>query len=64
MKDRIKDEDRLQSVMRLIDLDGSGTIEYTEFLVASLNPSELLNIEHYCKAFDYFDIDHSGGISF
>ena len=50
--------------MRLIDLDGSGTIEYTEFLISALNPRSFLKASHYEKAFDYFDIDHSGDISY
>ena len=29
-------------MMRLIDLDGSGRIEYTEFLIAALNPRAYL----------------------
>ena len=64
MKERVKDEERLQSIMRLIDLDGSGQIEYTEFLISALNPRMMLTAEHYARAFDYFDIDHSGGISY
>jgi len=38
MKEQIKDEKRLKTMMRLIDLDGSGNIEFTEFLVAVSNP--------------------------
>ena len=50
--------------MRLIDLDGSGQIEYTQFLISALNPRKFLNESHYARAFDYFDIDHSGDISY
>jgi Ca2+-binding EF-hand superfamily protein len=33
-------------------------------LISALNPKIALKTEHYEKAFDYFDIDHSGGISY
>lgn len=33
--------------MRLIDLDGSGQIEYTEFLISALNPKAILKSQHY-----------------
>jgi Ca2+-binding EF-hand superfamily protein len=64
MKERISDEERLTMLMRLIDLDNSGRIEYTEFLIAALNPREYLKQEHYERVFEYFDIDHSGDISY
>jgi calcium-dependent protein kinase len=64
MKGRIKDEDRLLMIMRMMDLDGSGKIEYTEFLIAAMNPKSYLKREHYERAFEYFDIDHSGDISY
>lgn len=64
MKTRITDPDRLDMMMRLIDLDGSGKIEYTEFVIAALNPKSYLKREHYERAFEYFDIDHSGDISY
>jgi len=47
MTEYVKDEKRLKHIMRLIDLDGSGKIEYTEFLVGVTNPKEQLKIEHY-----------------
>jgi calcium-dependent protein kinase len=64
MKGRIVDTERLEMMMRLIDLDGSGKIEYTEFVIAALNPKSYLKREHYERAFEYFDIDHSGDISY
>lgn len=48
----------------MIDTNGSGHIDYTEFLVAGLNPKSSLNESHFEQAFQYFDIDHSGAITF
>ena len=50
--------------MRIIDTNGSGHIDYTQFLVAALDPSKALTEIHFEQAFQYFDIDHSGVITF
>lgn len=50
--------------MRVIDTNGSGHIDYTEFLVAGINPKKFLTEQHFEQAFQYFDIDHSGAITF
>jgi calcium-dependent protein kinase len=50
--------------MRIIDTNGSGLIDYTEFLVAAIDPKTALNEFHFEQAFQYFDIDHSGVITF
>lgn len=33
--------------MRVIDTNDSGQIDYTEFLVAGINPKEVLNAQHF-----------------
>merc|ERR1712137_1085468 len=46
-----------------VDSDNSGYIDYTEFVVASMNESEM-NSEDFLKAaFKMFDKDGSGSIS-
>jgi Ca2+-binding EF-hand superfamily protein len=50
--------------MRVIDTNGSGYIDLTEFIVAGLNVKENVTREHFEQAFAYFDMDHSGIISF
>ena len=49
--------------MRVIDTNGSGQIDFTEFIVAALEP-EALTAKHFEQAFSYFDIDHSGSITY
>lgn len=46
-----------------IDVDGSGTIEYSEFLMATMNESALISSEKLRAAFKMFDKDGSGTIS-
>ena len=50
--------------MRIIDTNGSGHIDYTQFLVAGIDPKKCLTQHHFEQAFQYFDIDHSGAITF
>jgi len=51
-------------LVNVIDTNCSGEIEYTEFLVAGLSSDEFMKREHFEKAFAYFDIDHSGTITY
>lgn len=57
-------EERVSFLMRVIDTNSSGHIDYTEFLVAGLDPKRMLTEYHFEQAFQYFDIDHSGAITF
>jgi Ca2+-binding EF-hand superfamily protein len=41
--------------MQSIDLDGNGTIDYNEFLAATLNRSKLLSKQNLEAAFKTFD---------
>ena len=50
-------------IMGLIDVDGSGFIEYEEFLRASLNKDKLLTTENLQVVFNMFDKDKSGKIT-
>ena len=46
-----------------IDLDGNGTIDYTEFVMATINEKNLVTNERLLQAFKMFDKDNSGSIS-
>ena len=50
------------AVIDKIDINGSGQIYFTEFVVASLNQSSLLYKNKIKKAFDLFDADNNGFI--
>ena len=53
----------IEEIFKSIDTDGSGCIEYTEFISASLDKSLYLKKEKLKDAFSLFDIDHNGKIS-
>ena len=42
------------------DVDGNGTIDYIEFITATMDRYRLERDEHLYKAFQYFDKDSSG----
>ena len=42
------------------DVDGNGTIDYIEFITATMHRHRLEREEHLYKAFQYFDKDNSG----
>ena len=46
-----------------VDINGNGTIDYSEFLAANLQLSELLTNEKLQAAFNLFDIDQNGRIT-
>ena len=46
-----------------IDLDGNGTIDYTEFVMATMNEQNLITDKRLRQAFELFDADKSGALS-
>eukprot|EP00928_Gymnodinium_smaydae_P038331 TRINITY_DN26464_c0_g1_i1.p1 TRINITY_DN26464_c0_g1~~TRINITY_DN26464_c0_g1_i1.p1 ORF type:complete len:712 (-),score=107.19 TRINITY_DN26464_c0_g1_i1:290-2392(-) len=54
---------QMGAIMRRVDVDGSGELEYTEFLAAMLSPEQYLQ-EAVCKgAFCILDVDGDGELS-
>ncbi|XP_020096095.1 calcium-dependent protein kinase 20-like [Ananas comosus] len=58
---QISDADA-QILMNAADVDGSGTLDYGEFVAVSIHLKKLGNDEHLRKAFAYFDQNRSGYI--
>ena len=50
-------------VMNTVDTDGSGFIEYSEFITAAINHDTLLSKNNLEAAFNACDRDHSGSLS-
>jgi len=50
-------------MIKLADADGSGFLEYDEFITAAMNPKELYSKHNLMRAFKLFDSDKSGTIS-
>lgn len=45
-----------------IDIDKSGTIDYTEFVMATMNDKHTMTVENLQQAFRLFDKDGNGSI--
>ena len=64
MVDTKKDlEQEVDRVMKIIDVDGNGFIEYEEFLRASLDKNKILTQENVQIVFKLFDVNNKGSIS-
>lgn len=55
-------QEELERIIAYSDAHGSGKIEYTDFIVASINQKKFLDKERLITAFKYFDVDDSGYI--
>ncbi|CAD8127113.1 unnamed protein product [Paramecium sonneborni] len=53
----------VQNIMGLVDMDGSGTIDYTEFIIASMDRKKAVQMQKLKEAFQIFDKDRNGFIS-
>jgi len=49
--------------LKLADIDGSGEIDYSEWLIATMNKKNLISEDKVRNAFNFFDKDGSGSIS-
>ena len=54
---------QIEDMMREMDIDRSGRIDYSEFLASSIEEHIYLQEEKLCSAFKIFDRDNSGKIS-
>lgn len=59
----IQAENEVEKIMKEVDSDQSGFIDYAEFLKAALDTRKILSIENLRSAFRNFDKDSSGKIS-
>jgi len=57
------DKETLEKMFDSVDIDESGFIDYSEFVIASMNEKTLLTNEKLQAAFKMFDKDGSGLIS-
>ncbi|XP_047330295.1 calcium-dependent protein kinase 17-like [Impatiens glandulifera] len=56
-------EYEVQQLMEAADADGNGTIDYDEFIAATMQINRMDREEHLYTAFQYFDKDNSGYIT-
>lgn len=57
-------EKEIDELFEKLDADGSGEVEYTEFIVAAIDHEILLSKEKLEQAFKLFDTDGNGQLSF
>lgn len=53
-------EEELQNIIRNIDFNQNGQIEYSEFIVAASNINNMMTELNLKQAFDLFDLDANG----
>ena len=53
----------VEKIMNTVDIDGNGTIDYNEFVLATINKTKLLDKEKLEQTFKLFDKDGNGFIS-
>lgn len=56
-------EDEIGRIIANLDSNGNKRINYTEFLIATMEVKQYLSKEMLLTLFRYFDTDHSGVIS-
>lgn len=56
-------ESEVDKILARVDANGSGEIDYSEWIVATINKEKLLSKEKLKAAFTLFDVDGSGAIS-
>lgn len=56
-------EAEVKQLMEAADVDGNGTIDYIEFITATMHKHKLEREENLYTAFQYFDKDNSGFIT-
>lgn len=57
------DEEALEKLFDSVDIDGSGFIDYSEFIMATMNEKKNISEEKLMSAFKIFDKDDNGTIS-
>lgn len=58
----VENSENLMKLLKAADTDGSGDINYTEFIAATMSSSIFLNRAYLRQAFNMFDKDGSGKI--
>ena len=56
-------EEMVDAMFNAVDLDGNDCIDYTEFVMATMNEKDLITNDKLKAAFRLFDKDNSGTIS-
>lgn len=60
---KIMSDEEVETMFNAVDSDKSGFIDYTEFIVATVNQEDFMSNEFLQAAFKMFDKDGGGTIS-
>ena len=60
---KVMSDEEVDDMFSKVDVDDSGAIDYSEFVVASMNEKNLLSNNKLQSAFKMFDKDGGGSIS-
>ncbi|CAD8072004.1 unnamed protein product [Paramecium primaurelia] len=63
LKDRELAIQEVNKILHIIDLNQSGQVDFSEFLMASMNQEKLISLERVKAAFKMFDANDDGKIS-
>lgn len=58
----VEAQEEVNRIMKTVDADQNGWIDYSEFVMATLNKKNLLSAERLETAFKIFDKDNNGYI--
>lgn len=62
-KDATISSEDLENIFRTIDFHKEGTINYSEFLAATVDKKKALTMQNLWFAFHHFDVENSGFIT-
>ena len=57
-------EQEAENILRNVDFDNNGSIEFTEWCTATMDKRKMLSKERLKAAFEIFDTNGNGSISF
>lgn len=60
MVTKVEDEKKMEEILEALDQDGSGNIDFSEFMTAAINRDKLLKKDNLLKAFKIFDQNGDG----
>ncbi|CAK86645.1 unnamed protein product (macronuclear) [Paramecium tetraurelia] len=63
LKDRELAIQEVNKILHIVDLNQSGQVDFSEFLMASMNQEKLMSLEKVKAAFKMFDANNDGKIS-
>lgn len=55
--DKILFNEELDNIIKKVDFNGNGTIEFSEFITACSNVNKMLTEKNLFEAFNLFDLD-------